>query len=182
MSLCVSFKFICQFLHQKEGSFQFWTLEKSTIKKESSCKCTQLDGQCCESPYVGIWEGFDSYSNKRDAGMIPSSVLDSYLYRNAVLKGSYPKPITSFAKAWTTNSWQSLKQQFQHWSKIMVARQWLPVMSISQAHMLQSREQGTQVLWGCTECHCWQLIQPETVVLAQEVNVVVNGPVAAVAV
>ena len=53
-------------------------------------------------------------------------------------------------------------------------------VNASKGNVLQSREQGTQVLWGCTECHCRRLTQPETGVSAKEANVVVNSPVTAV--
>jgi hypothetical protein len=42
---------------------------------------------------------FDSYSNERDAGMIASSVFDPISTETLHIKGFYPKPITSFAKA-----------------------------------------------------------------------------------
>ena len=40
-----------------------------------------------------------------------------------------------------------------------LARRRLPEASTSLDRVLQSREHGTQVLWGCSECLCWRLTQ-----------------------
>ena len=125
---------------------------------------------------------FDSYSNERNAGMIASSILDSYLHRNAahqgflsqanhvIRKGFNYQQLTEFEAAIST-----LEQDN---GGSMMAYSGVNLSSLRAAKQ-RARNTGH---WGCSECYCWRLTQPETApVSAQEANVVVSGSVAVVA-
>ena len=126
---------------------------------------------------------FDSCSNERDAGMIASSVLDTfYLHRNAahqgflsqanhvIRKGVNYQQLTEFEAAIST-----LEQDN---GGSMMAYSGVNLSSLRAAKQ-RARNTGH---WGCSECYCWRLTQPETApVSAQEANVVVSGSVAVVA-
>jgi len=91
------------------------------------------------------------------------------------IKGSYPKPITSLQGV-------NYQQLTEFEAAISTLEQDNDGLRMTSSGINLSSLQGTQVLWVCTECHCWRLIQPETAVSAQEANMVANGPVTEMAV
>jgi len=124
---------------------------------------------------------FDSYSNDRDAGMITSSVSDSYLHRNAahqgflsqanhvICKGVNYQQLTEFEAAISTldqdNGGSTMTSSGVNLSSLRAAKQ-------------RARNTGPLGLHGVS------LLVADTTGdsgIGTGVNVVVNGPVVAVA-
>ena len=74
---------------KKKDHFSSESLKSVQSKKEAVANVRDLmdNGDAVRVRSLEYEGAFDSYSNERNAGIIASSVLDSYLHRNAAHQG-----------------------------------------------------------------------------------------------
>ena len=72
---------------KKKDHFSSERLKSNNKKREAVANARDLMDDAARVRLLEYEAAFDSYSKERNAGMIASSVLDSYLHRNAAHQG-----------------------------------------------------------------------------------------------